>query len=66
LLIGCDPVAFNTPARERHNFGGYRLALRSFLEIADAIERTLVDVPGVHAAGQSAAPLRGDRPVIGD
>jgi hypothetical protein len=54
---GAILAAFNTPARERHGLGGFKLAIRSFLEIAEGIERTLGSVPGARQADRPNAPL---------
>ena len=52
-------AAFTTPARGSHGFGGYHLDIRAFLEIADAVERTLTAAPGTRPVDHPNIPLPG-------
>jgi hypothetical protein len=54
---GAILAVFSAPARERGGFGAYRLALRSVLEVATEIEKTLGRLPGARQPARPGAPL---------
>ena len=54
---GAVLVAYSTPGRSTFGLGGYRLALREFLDIAAGIESALAAAPGIGPAPSPSAPL---------